>query len=434
MRDAFSLKGWMMQKERAGAGSAAEPTDRLAGHRANLARTLRHLRTGGPRSRSAIAAALGLHNTTVSSLVDELIARRLIREVDVQYPTGAGRPGRGVGLNPDVGAVGIEINVDYLSVYGCDLTGRTVIQKRVAFNAMRSDVERCLDDLAEAARRTLAELERRGVTPVGLTVGVPGLVDTARGVVVLAPNLDWHDVPVVAHLARRLDSSVRIGVENDANLAAIAEHAGGVAAGTDNLVYLTGEVGVGGGVILDGRLVRGADGFSGEIGHLPVDPAGDRCGCGRIGCWETKVGLAELVRRAAPDLAYGVDLDHAPDLEERIREIARRLAARDRAAVTAIAEIGTWLGHGGTVLVNLFNPRLIVLGGYFAEFADHLIPAAQARLAHLAVAGAARPCHFVASHFGFTAAARGGATVVIARTIDNPTEVLLSGPQSLLTA
>jgi predicted NBD/HSP70 family sugar kinase len=186
-------------------------------------------------------------------------------------------------------------------------------------------------------------------------------------------------------------------------------------------VYLTGEVGGGGGVILGGRLLRGADGFSGEIGHLPVDPGGRRCGCGRVGCWETKVGLAELVRRATPDAAYGLDLDPVPDPEERIREIARRVAAGDRAAVAAVAEIGRWLGHGGAVLVNLFNPRVIVLGGYFAEFADHLIPAAQAGLAGLAMAPTARPCHFVASHFGFTAAARGGAGVVVDRMIEDPT-------------
>jgi predicted NBD/HSP70 family sugar kinase len=424
----------MMSRDRAGAGSAAEPTDQLAVRRANLTRTLRYIRANGPRSRAAIAAATGLHKTTVSSLVDELATRRLVREIGLEYSGVAGRPGRGVALSPDLGAVGIEINVDYLAVHGCDLTGRTVIQKRIAFNAMHGDVERCLDDLTGVARRSLAELARRGVAPVGLTVGVPGLVDTARGVVVLAPNLGWRDVPVAARLADALTPGLWIGVDNDANLAALAEYTGGVAAGTDDLVYLTGEVGVGGGVILGGRLLRGADGFSGEIGHLPVDPNGSRCGCGQVGCWETKVGLAELVRQATPDAAYGLSQDSVPDPEERIREVARRIAAGDRAAITAVAEIGRWLGHGGAVLVNLFNPRVIVLGGYFAEFADHLIPAAQANLAGLAMASTARRCHFVASHFGFTAAARGGAGVVVNRMIDDPTGVLLPESRPLAAA
>ena len=123
--------------------------------------------------------------------------------------------------------------------------------------------------------------------------------------VALAPNLGWRDVPLARRLSTALDPwSVPVSVDNDANLAALAEYTSGVAAGTPDLVYLTGEVGVGGGIIVDGRLLRGADGFSGEVGHLPVDPGGTRCGCGRYGCWETKVGLAALVRMATPDQAY----------------------------------------------------------------------------------------------------------------------------------
>ncbi len=413
----------MMSTERTGVGSVHEPADQLAVRRANLSRTLRSIRANGPGSRAAIAAATGLHKTTVSSLVEELLSRRLVRETGFERSGTAGRPGRGVALSPELGAVGIEINVDYLAVHGCDLTGRTVVERRVGFDARRRDVEGCLDDLAEAADRTLAELAAHGVTPVGLTVAVPGLVDVARGVVVVAPNLGWRDVPVVSRLAKGLDPGLQVGVDNDANLAALAEYTWGVAAGTEDLVYLTGSVGVGGGAITGGRLLRGADGFSGEIGHLPVEPDGDPCGCGRTGCWETKVGLAELVRRVTPEFAYGLGDGPVPDPTERIAEVLRRIDARDPAAIDAVAGIGRWLGHGGAVLVNLFNPRVVVLGGYFADLADHLIPAAQAQLGRLAMASPAARCHFVASDLGFTAAARGGAGAVIERMIDDPASV-----------
>jgi predicted NBD/HSP70 family sugar kinase len=120
--------------------------------------------------------------------------------------------------------------------------------------------------------------------------------------VTLAPNLYWRDLPLAELLSSMLGPlSVPVRVDNDANLAALAEYTSGVAAGTPHLVYLTGEVGVGGGIIAGGELLRGADGFSGEVGHLRVDPNGDQCGCGRIGCWETKVGLAALVRAAMPE-------------------------------------------------------------------------------------------------------------------------------------
>ncbi len=405
------------------AGPVPEPVDQLAVRRINLSRTLRHIRVNGPGSRAAIAAGTGLHKTTVSSLVEELLARRLVRETGLERSGTAGRPGRGVALSPQLGAVGIEINVDYLAVHGCDLTGRTVVERRLAFDVRRRDVDGCLADLAAAADRALTELAGRGVTPVGLTVAVPGLVDVARGVVVVAPNLGWRDVPVVSRLAAGLDPALQVGVDNDANLAALAEHTWGVAAGTDDLVYLTGSVGVGGGAITGGRLLRGADGFSGEIGHLPVEPDGDPCGCGRTGCWETKVGLAELVRRITPEFAYGLGDGPVPDPRERVAEVRRRLDARDPAALDAVAGIGRWLGHGGAILVNLFNPRVVVLGGYFADLADHLIPAAQAQLTRLAMASPADRCHFVASDLGFTAAARGGAGAVIERMIDDPSAV-----------
>ncbi|GAB3825213.1 hypothetical protein GCM10027610_004710 [Dactylosporangium cerinum] len=191
---------------------------------------------------------------------------------------------------------------------------------------------------------------------------------------------------------------------------------------------------MGGGVIVNGRLLRGADGFSGEVGHLPLDPGGDLCGCGRVGCWETKVGLAELVRRATPDAAYGLEQGPIPDPEERVAEVLRRLGRGDKAVAAAVAEVGRWLGHGGAILVNLFNPRVIVLGGYFAELADHLIPSAQANLARLAVASTAARCHFVASHLGFTAAARGGAGVVVERMIEDPTAVSLAPAPTLAAA
>jgi predicted NBD/HSP70 family sugar kinase len=240
---------------------------------------------------------------------------------------------------------------------------------------------------------------------------------------VLAPNLDWHDLPLAARLTAALPPGLRVVVDNDANLAALAEHTYGVAAGSRDLVYLTGEVGVGGGVISDGRLLRGNDGFSGEVGHLPVDPAGRRCGCGRIGCWETKVGLAELVRAITPDRAYGLDPGPLRIPEERVAELHRRLAAGDPVALAAVVEVGRWLGLGGAILVNLVNPRVLVLGGYFATLADWLIPPARAELDRLAVAGPAAHCRFVASDLGFTAPARGAAGVVVDRVIADPTSV-----------
>ncbi|WP_308170250.1 ROK family transcriptional regulator [Acrocarpospora catenulata] len=408
------------------ANGTALPTSPPMMRRTNLSLVLRHLRDHVSRSRVDIAEATGLHRATVSNLVAELLDRRLVREVGTEHVGAIGRPRRAVALHgAHVGALGLEINVDYISVHGSDLSGRVLVERRVSFDTTGSGPEHSLRRLSLVAREAIEAMKRAGAVPAGIGVAVPALVDVARGVVRLAPNLDWHDLPLAARLSAALGPrSVPVMVDNDANLAALAEHTSGVAAGTPHLVYLTGEVGVGGGIIVDGKLLRGADGFSGEVGHLPVDPVGDRCGCGRHGCWETKVGLAALVRMAMPEQAYQLPGLPVSDPEERATEIARGLAAGDPRMLEAVAQVGRWLGLGGSIVANLFNPRVIVVGGYFATLAEWLLPHAQKELERLVVASPAAQCRFTASNLGFGAASRGAASMVVNRLIDDPTTIM----------
>jgi predicted NBD/HSP70 family sugar kinase len=408
--------------------SAGVPADQATVRRSNLALVLRHLSEHGSRSRSVVAAETGLNKTTVTSLVGELLARGLIKETGPQHAGSVGRPGLALALDgAGVGALGLEVNADYISAFATDLAGRVLLDRRVTFDAMGCSPERSLDELAEVTRQAIAELALLGVTVAGITVAVPGLIDTTTGIVDVAPNLGWYGVRVPEHLARAgVAPDVPVTVDNDANLAALAEFTSGVAAGTRDMVYLTGEVGVGGGIISGGRLLGGADGFAGEVGHIPIDPSGDRCGCGRIGCWETKVGLAALVRVVTPDRAYGMR-GVVRDPEERLVEIELRRAGGDlqvaEAIASAIAEVGRWLGRGAATLVNLFNPRVIVLGGYFARLADQIIPVAQTELERWGVAGSVARCSFLASDFGFGAASRGAAGVVVERVLSDPTTI-----------
>ncbi|MEV6035840.1 ROK family transcriptional regulator [Nonomuraea sp. NPDC052116] len=405
-------------------GSAGIPADQATVRRSNLALVLRHVSDHGPCSRSAVAVQTGLNKTTVTSLVSELQARGLLKETGPQHAGSVGRPSLALVLDGSrVGALGVEVNVDYIAAFATDLAGRVLIDRRFGFDAMGSSSERSLDELTRVIERAVADLGRLGVAPAGITIAVPGLIDTT-GTVVVAPNLGWHGVAVAERLARAdIPPNVPIAVDNDANLAALAEYTSGVAAGTPDLVYLTGEVGIGGGVISGGRLLNGADGFAGEVGHVMVDPSGEQCGCGRIGCWETKVGLAALVRTATPDHAYGRSQQVVRDPEERLAEIEQRRAEGDPRVDAAVTEAGRWLGRGSALLVNLFNPRVIVLGGYFARLADRLIPVAQAELRRLGMAAATERCRFVASDLGFGAASRGAAGAVVERVLADPTTI-----------
>ncbi|MEU8206342.1 ROK family transcriptional regulator [Streptosporangium sp. NPDC049046] len=413
------------------ATGTALPTSSPMVRQTNLSLVLRHLRDNVSQSRADIAEATGLHRATVSNLVSELLDRRLVREVDTEHVGAIGRPRRPLALHgTHVGALGLEINVDYISVHGSDLSGRVLVERRIGFDAIAGGPDHALRMLGRMALEAIEAMRLAGAVPAGLGVAVPGLVDVARGVVTFAPNLGWHDLPLAERLSDALGTgNVPVSVDNDANLAAVAEHTVGVAAGTPHLVYLTGEVGVGGGIFVDGKLLRGADGFSGEVGHLPVDPGGIRCGCGRHGCWETKVGLAALVRATEPDQARRPADLPVSDPEEHATEIARGLVAGDRQMTDAVAQVGRWLGLGGSILANLFNPRVIVVGGYFATLAEWLLPHAQAELERLVVAGSANRCRFVASDLGFGAASRGAANMVVNRLIDHPTMITDPLPQ-----
>lgn len=386
--------------------------------RSNLALVLRHLRDAGPRSRARIAVETGLNRGTVSSLTAELIDRGLVREGDVERGGSVGRPGQTVELDGrGIGGIGVEINVDYVTAIVLNLTNAVVFEHRVALDVQALPAEAVLDAVTELAIRALAECDRLGVVPVGMTLAVPALVDTDDGVVAFAPNLHWTKVAAVDGLRQRLDRpSFAIQVDNDANLAALGEFAMGSRAGTSDLVYLTGETGVGGGVMVDGRLLRGAAGFSGEIGHMPLNPGGDLCGCGRRGCWETMVGLAALLRMAA---APGDPVcDPSLDLEQRLRMLSDRADAGDPRTLDALKLVGEALGLGASILVNVFNPKVLVLGGYFASLGAYLLDPMLAELHARVIAPDA--CEVALSTLGFTAAARGGAHVALEAVLDDP--------------
>jgi predicted NBD/HSP70 family sugar kinase len=238
-----------------------------------------------------------------------------------------------------------------------------------------------------------------------------------------APNIGWHDVPVLDGLRARVDVDCPLRVENDANLSAIAEWSMGSEARTADLVYLTGEVGVGGGVIVADQLLRGAGGLSGEVGHTSLGDPAIVCACGRRGCWETAVGLAALLRGAAD--ADDPVRDPGRDLETRLGEVARRAEAGDERTLSALAKVGTALGTGAAVLINLFNPRVVILGGYFAVLGRFLTEPMTAELRTRVFGPDLAGARVVLSTLGFTAAVRGGAHVALESVFDDPTLVPL---------
>jgi predicted NBD/HSP70 family sugar kinase len=398
------------------------PADQATVRRINLGLVLRRLRDAGPRSRARIAQETGLNKATVSSLVAELADRRLVTAGDVDRAGSVGRPGLMVHLDGrSVCGIGVELNVDYAATLVLDLRGEVLFEHRVALDVPELGPEKTLDEVAGLLAQAFDAAAAHGATPAGITVAVPGLVRSADGVATYAPNIGWHDVPVLDGLRARVGLDCPIRVENDANLSAIAEWAMGAEARTSDLVFLTGEVGVGGGVIVAGQLLRGTGGLSGEVGHIALGDPDLVCGCGRRGCWETVVGLAALLRAAAD----ADDPVHDPgrDLETRLAEVAARADAGDERTLAALDQVGTALGNGAAVLINVFNPEVVVLGGYFAVLGRFLLESMDAELRTRVFAPDLGGARVVLSTLGFTAAVRGGAHVALESVFDDPTLV-----------
>lgn len=394
--------------------------DQLMLRRTNLGRVLRQLRDQGPRSRATLAAELGLTRTAVSTLVTELADRGLVRTGDLERGA-VGRPGTTVELDGHgVCGLGAEINVNHVSTLALDLGGRVVSEHKLGLDAHAVPAEDVIDRLAELVRQTLADLSHRGIAAAGLTVGVAGLVDRERDVLTHGPNLGWRDVQVGDLLRDRLGTTYPIAVDNEGNLAAIAESTPGDP-GRQDILVIFGEVGIGGGIVADGRLLRGQQGYAGEFGHMIVEPQGRRCGCGRVGCWETVSGL-----RAVLDLAADPDdpvRDPALGIDDRLAELNRRAALGDTRTLAALEQVGGWVGVGAAILANALNPAAIVLSGYLAAVGEHMRPAIEARLQAGVLAPDAGGTRVELSALGFTAAVRGGAQLALETVFADPTRV-----------
>lgn len=339
--------------------------------RHNLGTLLRFVHLRGPASRAVLAESLGLNRSTIMALTAELTAAGLVRE---ELPRGPGRrAGRpSLVVRPEstrVYVLAFEVGVDRLVVARVGLGG-VVLDRREGVRARDSDPAELLSVLVAGARSLVRKAERDAVC-VGAALGFPGTVRRADDTIMFGPNLDVGDLRLGDALSRRLGLGIPVSVCNDANLGALAEHERGAGVSCDNLIYLHGDVGVGGGIIAHGRLLGGEQGFGGEIGHMIVNPGGRPCACGSKGCLEAEVGERTLLDYA------GREEDPRQPGRDAVRNIVASADAGDIVAREALQRVGTWLGLGVANLVNIFNPGLIIFGGTLRDI--YLGAAAQIR-------------------------------------------------------
>jgi predicted NBD/HSP70 family sugar kinase len=390
--------------------------------RANLSAIVRQLHLRGAQSRSELVARTGLTRTAIRALIGELVAGDLVVEEPGEPNGTAGRPSPLVRPRPGaIVVLALQIAVDSFAAALIGVGGETIGKVRIPRPRGHFSVDEIVADLRELTGRLPIAEHRDQI--IGVGVAVAGVVRRTDGVVSRAPNLGWHDVPLGAKLAEALELDVPVRVANEADLGAMAELRRGAARGADNLLLIWGEVGVGGGIIVDGVPLTGVSGYAGEVGHMPVNPDGRRCGCGSTGCWETEVGEGALLRHA------GRAPDAGPD---EVDEVLRLAAEGDARALDALHTVGRWIGVGLTGLVNLLNPRVIVLGGLLARVHPFIDRPLDAQLDAMTLSGPRGVVRVTPAALGIDALIIGAAELAMEPYVADPAGWL--GPRAQLAA
>ncbi len=324
------------------------PARQDAMRRHNLALVLQQIHLDGALTRAELTQRLGLSRSTIGDLVAELSALGLLEE---SVPSGGprvGRPSHVVGPRPDSPfVVAVDIDVDRVVVAAVGIGGRVLARQMLATQPGRLSPEDVASQIADAIPALEATVGG-GARPLGVGISVPGTVERLTYVVGLAPNLGWHDA-AFGELMQKAMPELPVSLGNDADLAVLAEHNRGSARGYDDVIYLLGREGVGAGILVDGRPLRGVGGLAGEVGHTTLDPAGPLCHCGAQGCVEMFVGDAALLRLAGSD--------------GEVADVLRAAASGEQAALRAVQTVAESLGLAVANMVNLLNPRLVVMGG-----------------------------------------------------------------------
>ena len=320
------------------------------------------LRDGKPRTRGELAQLSSLARSTITARVDALLVSGLLQPVGEGASTG-GRPPTRFALNrQDRVVLAIDLGASHASVAVSDLSGK-VLDQRTVDSDIADGPSIVLDRVAAIGVELLGGIDRRVEDVAGVGIGVPGPVEHATGRPANPPIMPgWHDVDIPAHLNRHFPGPVL--VDNDVNLMALGEYVTSWS-DTSHLLLVKVATGIGAGIVSDGRLMRGALGSAGDLGHVQVAGASPDaiCRCGNIGCLEAVAAGPAI---AAKLRTSGLDVGGSQDIVDAV-------AAGDIAALRAVREAGRDLGTVLATCVNLLNPSVIVIGGKLSEAGEYLL-------------------------------------------------------------
>lgn len=332
-----------------------------------LSRALRALHASGAVTRSDLGVVTGLNRSTVATIVNDLVAAGMVEE-GAGSSGSVGRPSLVVRTVPDsVAVIGWDIRADSSTAIVEGLGGQILHRWTKSHRRGSTDPYEVAARVVAGSSQIAEELPDH-VMLVGVGCAMPGVIDPGgdppRSTIHRAPSLGWVDTPfgtIVSEAMReQFGSEVPVVLGNDANLGAMAEWTRGAGRKSRVMVFVSGDVGIGGGVIVDGEPLTGASGFAGEIGHIRFDPNGAPCRCGAHGCWETVIGLTTIVSSAGLD-----------PLSAGISDVLAAAQAGDEACQAALTSAARAVGQGLAPVVNIVNPDTIVLAGHLEVLLEH---------------------------------------------------------------
>ncbi len=320
-------------------------------------------------SRAKIATALGLTRATVSNIATDLLNASLISETEYDQG-GAGRPGLLLNLNPNSGSmIAVDVNLDHVAVVLANV-GQDVLWREQLPLKSDADADEGLGQVEELIEQAMELSRLKGLRCYGICVAWAGLVDREVGELAYGPTSGWEHVPLKERWEVRFE--VPVTVENEAHAGAIGVHHFGPRAGVRNLVYLSLGVGLAAGVFVDGVLLRGKQGFAGQVGHTHFVDNGVQCTCGKTGCWVTEIGAAAVKRKL---VNAGVTIPKKSAAEvDWVGLIAEKAKSGDPQVLEVLRKVGSQLGEGIARLVQTFNPSMVVIGGRLGQLMEIVEP------------------------------------------------------------
>jgi predicted NBD/HSP70 family sugar kinase len=381
-------------------------------HRASLSTLLRHVHVSGPLSRAALAGRMGVNRSTILALTSELAAAGLVTEESPAAPAGAGRPSLVVRPATErVFVLAFDVAVDRLVAARVGLGGTVLDRRETTRPRTGVDLDTVVTGLAGLGRE-LHDAAPAGTICAGVGASYCGMIRPGDGMVRYGPELGWVDQAFGTELEAALGIGLPVAVGNEAHLGAHAEYVRGAGIGSPDLIYLHGDVGVGGGILVGGTLLGGESGYGCEVGHMLVNPHGGReCLCGSRGCLEAETGEYALLDAAGRGSESGRDA---------VRSVVRDAAAGDPGAAAAVAAVGDWLGIGVASLINLFNPGAVVFGGTLRELYTVAAPQVGSRITRHSMPVSRERARLVPSGLGDAATLIGAAEKGFAALLSDP--------------